>query len=143
MHRCAEPCSQCMVPPMEVTICACRQCAAQAEVPDLLRGIHEDLSFGCDSVGDSADIWPIWTMPVLVLLRANQHHFPEILSPRLLCIMRLLVSHAECRLTGQLLPHIPGRMVCRQLSDSVLSGDSTTLPAIHLVNNRECAAMVR
>ena len=67
-------------------IYACQQFTAPAKVPDHLPGRLEGLLFGYDSVGDFADIWRIWTVPVLSLLPADQHHFAGLLALRLLCI---------------------------------------------------------
>ena len=65
---------------------ACQQYDVPTGVPDrLLRKLGGFLS-GYDSVRHFANIWRIWTMPILSLLPADQHHFAGLLTLRLLCI---------------------------------------------------------
>ena len=65
---------------------ACQQYVVPTGVPDHHPGRLGGLLSGYDSVGDFADIWRIWTMPILSLLPADQHHFDGLLALRLLCI---------------------------------------------------------
>ena len=50
---------------------ACQQYVVPTGVPDHLLGRLGGLLSGYDSVGDFADIWRIWTVPVLSLLPAK------------------------------------------------------------------------
>ena len=65
---------------------ACQQYVVPTGAPDRLPERLGGTLSGYDSVGDFADIWRIWTVPVLSLLPADQHHFAGILALRLLCI---------------------------------------------------------
>ena len=67
-------------------IYACQQYVVPARVPDRLPGKLGGLLSGYDSVRDFADIWRIWTVPVLSLLLADRHHFAGLPALRLLCI---------------------------------------------------------
>ena len=71
---------------MEGITYACQQCAVLAVVPNHLPGKLEGLLFGYDIIGDFADIWRIWTRPVLLLILADQHRFAGLRALRLLCI---------------------------------------------------------
>ena len=67
-------------------IYACQWYAVPTGALDRLPGRLGGTLSGYDSVGDFADIWRIWTVPVLSLLPADQHHFAGLLALRLLCI---------------------------------------------------------
>ena len=71
-----------MALPMGGIIYACQWYAVPTGAPDRLPGRLG----GYDSVGDFADIWRIWTVPVLSLLPADQHHFDGLLALWPLCI---------------------------------------------------------
>ena len=63
-----------MAPPMEVTTYAFLRCIAPNEARDPLPGILEGSPSGYDSIGGFTDTLPTWTMPALLLLRANRNH---------------------------------------------------------------------
>ena len=63
-----------------------RQYVVPTGAPDRLPERLGGTLSGYDSIRDFADIWRIWTVPVLSLLPADQHHFAGLLALRLLCI---------------------------------------------------------
>ena len=75
-----------MALPMGGIIYACQQYVVPTGAPDRLPERLGGTLSGYDSVGDFADIWRIWTMPILSLLPVDQHHFAGLLALRLLFI---------------------------------------------------------
>ena len=65
---------------------ACQQYVVPTGALDRLPRKLGGLLSGYDRVGDFADIWRIWTMPILSLLPADQHHFVGLRALRLLSI---------------------------------------------------------
>ena len=65
---------------------ACQQYVVPTGAPDRLPEKLGGLLSGYDSIRDFADIWRIWTMPILSLLLADQRHFAGLHALRLLCI---------------------------------------------------------